>query len=113
VGDPSRAEKGTPTEGHPYSFVNYQVLDLSSNWAAEREEAPVSGVGDPETGALGAPGEVSHHPGTVTDASEGGAASDLETRLQNQFQSVHGHYPADTGQQFFHFEGLIEKIIGA
>jgi hypothetical protein len=63
-------------------------------------------------GPLAHRGEVSHHPGTVTDASEGGAASDLETRLQNQFQSMYWHHAADTGQQFFHFEGLIEKIIG-
>jgi len=50
LGAPSRAEKGAPTEGGPYSFVNNQVLDLSSNWAAEKEETPVSVVGVRETG---------------------------------------------------------------
>jgi len=50
LGAPSRAEKGAPTEGRPYSFVNYQVLDLSSNWATEKEETPVSVVGVRETG---------------------------------------------------------------
>jgi len=46
----SRGKGRAPTERRPYSFVNYQVLDLSSNWAAEKEETPVSVVGARETG---------------------------------------------------------------
>ncbi|SRR5229473_743182 len=52
-------KRGRPRRDAPTVSSTTKCWILNSNWAAEKEETPVSVVGARETGALSAPGEVS------------------------------------------------------